>query len=100
LSYRGWSKRVVDDLEPVISCLIVGIEAQCLAKEDGGGIILVTSCGELAEQAICGPAGRIESDDVAKVGLSFELSAKRDMRACTHQQERHTLRFVFEGVLT
>jgi hypothetical protein len=86
LSYRGWSKRVVDDLEPVICLLIVGVEAQGLAKKDGGGIVLVTSGGELAKQAIGGPTLGIESDDVAKIGLSFELSAKCDMRACTHQQ--------------
>ncbi|HUJ63285.1 MAG TPA: hypothetical protein VLX92_32525 [Kofleriaceae bacterium] len=82
---RGWSKRCVDDGEPVSCFAIAGVEAQGLAKEDGGRLMLVASRRELAEQAIGEAALRIESDDIAQVGLRIEIPAQRDVRAGSDQ---------------
>jgi hypothetical protein len=100
LCCRGWSRRRLDDLEPITGLVVVGIEAESLAKEDGGGFVLVASCGELAQEAICDRALRIESDDVAEIGLSVEVAPERDLGASTHDQERHALGLAFECVVT
>ena len=88
----------MDDLEPVTGFLIAGIEADCLAKEGGGGVVLVAACRELAEQAERGAAGGVEADDVAQVALGIEVTAQRDMSACADQEKGHALGLVFEGV--
>lgn len=97
MCYRGWSNRI-DDLEPVTRFLIVGVEAKRLAKEGGGGVMLVAACRELAEQAKCQAAVRVEPDDVAEIALGVEVAAKGDVRAGADQKKRHALGLVLECI--
>jgi hypothetical protein len=96
--HRGWSSVGTDDLQPVTGFAIAGIEAQGLAEEDGGGLVLVAARGELAEQPVRGSALRIETDDVAEVGLRIEIAAQCDVGARPDHEERHALRLFIECI--
>jgi hypothetical protein len=95
---RGWSNQGLDDQEPVMGLVIVGIEAQCLAKELGGRVILVAARRQLAEQPVGKAALRIEADDVAKVALGIEITAQRDPGTRADQQQRHALRLILQRI--
>jgi hypothetical protein len=97
---RGWSNRDIDDQQPVQGFAIVGMEAERLAKEDGGRLVLVTPRGELAEQAICEAALWIEANDIAEVGLCIEVTPQRDLGARPDQEQRQALGLLFQCVRT
>jgi len=77
---------------------IVGIEAERLAEEDGGRIVLIAPCGELAEQAEREAASWIEANDIAEIGLGVEITPERDLRPRPDQEQRQALGLVVQGV--
>ena len=78
------------------------MEADGLAKKDRGGFVLVAARGELAEHAIRGAALRIETDDVAQIGLCFEITTQCEVSARANDQQWNVLgldleRFIDQG---
>ena len=94
---RGWSNRGIDDHQPVVGLAIVGIEAERLAEEDGGRIVLIAPRGELAEQPKREAASWIQANDIAEIGLSVEVTPERDLRPRPDQEQRQAFGLVFQA---
>src|SRR5262249_21661129 len=60
--------------------------------------VLVAPRGELAEQAVAEAAPRVETDDVAQVGLGIEIAPQRHARPSADQEQWHALGLVIERV--
>src|SRR4051795_5719966 len=96
--HRGWSNGCLHDRGPVGGFTIAGVEAQGLAKEDRCGLVLVAARGELSEQSVRETALRVETDDVAEVGLRLVITAKRDVGTRTQEDERDTVGLALERI--
>ncbi|HET7506501.1 MAG TPA: hypothetical protein VFK02_36025 [Kofleriaceae bacterium] len=77
---------------------IGGVEADGLPEEQGRWLVLVGARRELSEQPVGRPAPGIEPNDVAQIGLRFEIAAKGDVRARPDQQQGETLGLLLQRI--
>ena len=94
----GARARPHDEAQVALRALGLGVEAQGLAEEMGGGVVLVVARGELAEEAIGGGGARVEANDIAEIGLGLEVTTQGDIGPGAEQQQRDALGLVVESV--